>query len=165
MLTLVPCRRFGGVPKWLKGPDSKSGRPALPVQEFESLHLRHVGASFVSLAPTYFISQSALTPLLLLSKSNPLRWASIWVWVQTRKLRHLYCLDEPPQSKLCIACSGFLFFAQNISLPPPYPAGFSRKKSGDFSPAFVIAPTAYMTRCRPLPSPQRAAPRSPAPAG
>ena len=53
MLTLVPCRRFGGVPKWLKGPDSKSGRPALPVQEFESLHLRHVGASFVSLAPTF----------------------------------------------------------------------------------------------------------------
>ena len=32
----------------------------------------HVGASFVSLAPTYFISQSALTPLLLLSKSQPL---------------------------------------------------------------------------------------------
>ncbi|MDD6678791.1 MAG: hypothetical protein PUF71_05320 [Firmicutes bacterium] len=22
-------------------------------------------------------------PLLLLSKSNPLRWASIWCWVQT----------------------------------------------------------------------------------
>ena len=37
-----------------------------------------VGASFVSLAPTYFISQSALMPLLLLSKSNPLRWALIW---------------------------------------------------------------------------------------
>ena len=45
---------------------------------FESLRPYHVGASFVSLAPTYFISQSALTPLLLLSKSNPLRWASIW---------------------------------------------------------------------------------------
>ena len=165
MLTLVPCRRFGGVPKWLKGPDSKSGRPALPVQEFESLHLRHVGASFVSLAPTYFISQSALTPLLLLSKSNPLRWASIWVWVQTRKLRHLYCLDEPHRSKLCIACSGFYFlpriFPCRHRILPVFPA----KKAGDFSPAFVIAPTAYMTRCRPLPSPQRAAPRSPAPAG
>ena len=36
--------------------------------------------SSVSLAPTYFISQSALMPLLLLSKSNPLRWASIWVF-------------------------------------------------------------------------------------
>ena len=27
----------------------------------------------------FYKSQSALTPLLLLSKSNPLRWASIWV--------------------------------------------------------------------------------------
>ena len=44
---------------------------------FESLPLRHVGASFVSLAPTYFISQSALTPLLLLSKPDPLRWAPV----------------------------------------------------------------------------------------
>ena len=32
---------FGDVPKWLKGPDSKSGRSAPPAQEFESLHLRH----------------------------------------------------------------------------------------------------------------------------
>lgn len=39
-----------------------------------------LGASSISLAPTYFISQSALMPLLLLSKSNPLRWASIWVF-------------------------------------------------------------------------------------
>ena len=154
MLTLVPCRRFGGVPKWLKGPDSKSGRPALPVQEFESLHLRHVGASFVSLAPTFFISQSALTPLLLLSKSNPLRWASIWVWVQTWKLRLLYCLDEPRRSKSYSACSGFLFPGR----------AFSAKKAGDLSPASVIAPTACMNR-RPLPAPRRAAPRSPAPAG
>ena len=33
----------------------------------------------------FYKSQSALTPLLLLSKSNPLRWASIWFWVQTWK--------------------------------------------------------------------------------
>ena len=46
----------------------------------------HVGASVISLAPTYFISQSALSLLLLLSKSNPLRWASIWFWVQSWKL-------------------------------------------------------------------------------
>ena len=32
----------------------------------------HVGASYGSLAPTYFICQSALTPLLLLSKQNQL---------------------------------------------------------------------------------------------
>ena len=32
----------------------------------------HVGASFASLAPTFFKSQSALAPLLLLSKPDPL---------------------------------------------------------------------------------------------
>ena len=32
---------YGDVPKWLKGPDSKSGRSAPPAQEFKSLHLRH----------------------------------------------------------------------------------------------------------------------------
>ena len=40
--------------------------------EFESLLLRQVGASFVSLAPTYFISRSALTPPLLLFKPRTL---------------------------------------------------------------------------------------------
>ena len=44
---------YGGVPKWLKGPDSKSGRSASPAQEFESLHLRHVGANVISFAPTF----------------------------------------------------------------------------------------------------------------
>ena len=52
-----------------------SGRPC----GFESHYPYHVGASFVSLAPTFFKSQSALTSLLLLSKSNPLRWVSIWL--------------------------------------------------------------------------------------
>ena len=33
----------------------------------------------------FFKSQSALIALLLLSKSNPLRWASIWFWAQSRK--------------------------------------------------------------------------------
>ena len=32
----------------------------------------------------FFKSQSALIALLLLSKSNPLRWASIWFWAQSR---------------------------------------------------------------------------------
>lgn len=41
---------------------------------FESHPLRHVGASFISLAPTYFISRSALIPLLLLSDRDSLRW-------------------------------------------------------------------------------------------
>ena len=43
---------------------------------FESLRAYHVGASFVSLAPTYFISQSTLTPLLLLSNCDPLSLSS-----------------------------------------------------------------------------------------
>ena len=38
-------------------------------------------------------------PLLLLSKSNPLRWASIWFWVQTWILGHLYCCDIPRRGK------------------------------------------------------------------
>ena len=156
MLTLVPCPRFGGVPKWLKGPDSKSGRPALPVQEFESLHLRHVGASFKSerahaAAPPFQIEPASLGFDLGVG-ANLEATASILLGCAASE-QALYRLLR------------FLFFAQDISLPAPYPAGFSCKKSGDFSPAFVIAPTAYMTRCRPLPSPQRAAPRSPAPAG
>lgn len=56
-----------------------------PVRGFESHPLRHVGASCISLAPTFFKSQSTLIALLLLSKSNPLRWASIWFWAQSRK--------------------------------------------------------------------------------
>ena len=36
--------------------------------------VRHVGASFLSLAPTFFKSQSALIPLLLLFKPQTLRW-------------------------------------------------------------------------------------------
>ena len=52
---------------------------------FDSRLAHHVGASCISLAPTFFKSQSALIALLLLSKSNPLRWASIWFWAQSRK--------------------------------------------------------------------------------
>ena len=37
---------YGDVPKWLKGPDSKSGRSALPAQGFKSLHLRSINSSY-----------------------------------------------------------------------------------------------------------------------
>ena len=47
-------------------------------QKSESTLLHHVGASFISFAPTFFKSQSALMPLLLLSKPDPLRWAPVW---------------------------------------------------------------------------------------
>ncbi len=39
-LSLAVKYKFGDVPKWLKGPDSKSGRSVLPALGFKSLHLR-----------------------------------------------------------------------------------------------------------------------------
>ena len=51
-------------------------------------HSHHVGASFVSLAPTFFKSQSALTPLLLLSKPDPLWLGSGLVFGE----RHKSCI-------------------------------------------------------------------------
>ena len=76
-----------------------------------SVAMFHVGASVISLAPTYFISQSALILLLLLSKSQPLTLgcdlvlganlaaaASILVWVPPPKggftLRRLQCSGQ-----------------------------------------------------------------------
>ena len=41
MLFVIENKIFGDVPKWLKGPDSKSGRSVLPALGFKSLHLRH----------------------------------------------------------------------------------------------------------------------------
>ena len=41
---------------------------------FESPCPHHVGASCISLAPTFYKSQSALIPLLLLSDRDSLRW-------------------------------------------------------------------------------------------
>lgn len=45
----------------------------------KTFHRFPVGASIISLAPTYFIIQRALILLRLLSKSNPLYWTSIWL--------------------------------------------------------------------------------------
>ena len=53
----------------------------------------------MSLAPAYFISQSAIMPLLLLSKSNPLRWASIWLFLSldiSVLYRHSYQKNGDP---------------------------------------------------------------------
>ena len=59
----------------------------------------------------FYKSQSALTPLLLLSKSQPLRWVVIWFWVQACKLQHLYCCDVPPGKGLEPSrAPGFFFF-------------------------------------------------------
>ena len=72
---------------------------------FESHPLRHVGASYVSLAPTFFKSQSALTPLLLLSKSQPLT---------------LGCDLGPPLR------GGFFLSQGNIDFNRPFHAGAKR---------------------------------------
>ncbi len=69
---------------------------------FESSHSDHVGASCVSLAPTFFKSQSALTPLLLLSKSQPLT---------------LGCDLGPP------LCGGFVPLRGNINFNRPFHVG------------------------------------------
>ena len=54
----------------MKYPDLKRAKNY--PDEFKSGCHLHVGASVISLAPTFFKSQSALILLLLLSKSNPL---------------------------------------------------------------------------------------------
>ena len=58
----------------------------------------------------FYKSQSKLTPLLLLSKSNPLRWASIWFWVQAWKLLAsilLRCSQNPE----CFLIRDFCFLS------------------------------------------------------
>ena len=57
-----------------------------------------------------------LLPLLLLSKSNPLRWASIWFWVQTYRLR-IYTAVLFPKRKTSAKADVFLL-------------GFRRPKGG-----------------------------------
>ena len=62
---------------------------------FESLQAHHVGASSISLAPTFFKSQSALMPLLLLFNRDSLRWIRGWFWVRTEKLEDQKCSHFP----------------------------------------------------------------------
>ena len=52
----------------------------------------------------FFLNQSALMPLLLLSKSNPLRWASIW---DPFSRIPFFLSPVPRRSKLYIPCSDF----------------------------------------------------------
>lgn len=48
--------------------------------------------------------------LLLLSKSQPLRWVAIWHCVRTGKPQHLYSCDGPARRKRHIACGGLFHF-------------------------------------------------------
>ena len=75
---------------------SRHGRSAVPIRAcsaagsafgshprgrgFKSLQVHHVGASVISLAPTFFKSQSALILLRLLSEPDPLRRGPVWSW-------------------------------------------------------------------------------------
>ena len=69
----------------------------------------HLVTSFISLAPTFFKSQSALMPLLLLSNRDSLRWIRGWFWVQTRKLVPRKCSPFPRRRGLRIVRDDFLF--------------------------------------------------------
>ena len=55
-------------------------------------------------------------PLLLLSKSNPLRWASIWFWAETWRHWHLYCCDI--SSPYSVRSTGFLFSPCQLNQRP-----------------------------------------------
>ena len=68
IVTTVYC--FDVTPKW----NSFEIKCTARYRGFESHRLRHVGASCISLAPTFFKSQSALISLLLLSDRDSLRW-------------------------------------------------------------------------------------------
>ena len=53
-------------------------------------------------------------PLLLLSKSNPLRWASIWFWAETWRHWHLYRCDISAHRKRHIACDELFHFITKL---------------------------------------------------
>ena len=99
---IPPARRCDGIGRR----DGLKIRWANPPCGFESHHRHHVGASCISLAPTFFKSQSAPIALLLLSKPHPLRWASIWFWTQSQKksdFTHLLQIRNPHQSTVFAA--------------------------------------------------------------
>ena len=77
----------------------------------------HVGASFISLAPTFFKSQSAFILLLLLSKSNPLGWASVWFWHNLQPL-HLFCSYHSKKCDLFRRVAFSIGFRSRWSLHP-----------------------------------------------
>ena len=62
----------------------------------------------------FYKSQSALMPLLLLSKSKPLCWASIWFWAQAWKQRHLYGCDVTRRCGRHTVHDDVFFFRTNV---------------------------------------------------
>ena len=75
---------------------------------------------FILLAPTFLQkSQSALIPLLLLSKSNPLCWVSIWVQ-RTFSINTRHLDNVPFGTKPCAA--SFLSRTERFFIPTGKPA-------------------------------------------
>ena len=65
---------------WQSAGGALQPEAACAAAQVDPRHRHHVVASFVSLAAIFYAlhkKHRALTPLLLLSESNPLRWASI----------------------------------------------------------------------------------------
>ena len=74
---VIMIERFGGVAqlgeRTVRIRKVKGSNPSVSTTSEQALY---------RLLRLFYKSQSALMPLLLLSKPNPLRWASIWFWVQ-----------------------------------------------------------------------------------
>ena len=127
----------------LSRPSSALDAKAFPLRSFQ---LDLVGADFVSLASAS--GESSLTPSRLLSKSNPLRWASIWleIWFSQELCRPqiwfivVFVLPffKVHKLKLCylsVACSQFLAcFTVQFSRCTLQPCFKVRSKRSDCCP-------------------------------
>ena len=76
----------------------------------------------------FFKSQSALIALLLLSKSNPLRWASIWFWAQSRKKIDFNSLLQKERHALRVSLFGSCLLPQAKGGLWGGPAGILRER-------------------------------------
>ena len=84
----------------------------------------------------FYKSQSALMPLLLLSKLQPLRWVAIWFRVLHWKRQHLYCFDVtaqkfPPPFRFRLAAKTALWWEFLRSRPGFASLDSGPRKTGD----------------------------------
>ena len=126
-----------GVQKWpKKAKKSKNTNCTKPwihwAAKLSEVHLfrqQNTSRSKLCIACSDFFckSQSTLTPLLLLSKSNPLRWASIWFWVQAWNLLASILLRYSKNRQAPLAACRFWFIHASV-----YP------KSNEISRATIL---------------------------